>query len=270
MSNVAIELPKLTETEEMHVALSVMKSKRSVRKFVQEHGLDVLESVKNVVDFVITESLEKKEREEAMMKAKEETLLEMSSKMKEYFREKLAEKGIEATEEELDEMLKVQEDLAIMSPKKPASKKSGRSPRKQYKFLIGDQVVVRAFGKPSEEIKKAMEEKGFEEQYMLLAPESVSEWLKDIEGQPQYKSKIDDIKAFFESNSVNDIDPKIEVVLSLDVETAREKFNVEMTEDFLFEGAIENLTADQEKLLIAISGDNTVEGGIDAIESLES
>lgn len=61
MSNVAIELPKLTETEEMHVALSVMKSKRSVRKFVQEHGLDVLESVKNVVDFVITESLEKKE-----------------------------------------------------------------------------------------------------------------------------------------------------------------------------------------------------------------
>ncbi|EKN4567797.1 hypothetical protein PXQ59_002155 [Vibrio parahaemolyticus] len=265
MSNVAIELPKLTETEEMHIALNVMKSKRSVCKFVQEHGLDVLESVKNVVDSVITEEFEKKEREEAMKKAKEETLLEMSSKMKEFFREKLAEKGIEPTEKELEEMLKVQEDLAINQ----ASKK-GRVPRKKYKFLVGDKVVVRAFGKPSEEIKKAMEEKGFDEQYMLLAPESVDDWLKEIEGQPQYKSKIDDIKAFFESNSVNDIDPKIEVVLSLDVETAREKFNVEMTEDFLFEGAIENLTADQEKLLIAISGDNTVEGGIDAIESLES
>ncbi|TON99906.1 hypothetical protein CGH44_24575, partial [Vibrio parahaemolyticus] len=61
-----------------------------------------------------------------------------------------------------------------------------------------------------------------------------------------------------------------EVELALDIDTAREKFSIEMTEDFIFNGAISDLTPEQEKLLIAISDDHTVEGGIDAIEALDS
>ncbi|MDL2027669.1 hypothetical protein MT364_23655, partial [Vibrio parahaemolyticus] len=69
---------------------------------------------------------------------------------------------------------------------------------------------------------------------------------------------------------VADINTNIEVELALDIDTAREKFSIEMTEDFVFEGAISDLTPEQEKLLIAISDDHTVEGGIDAIEALDS
>lgn len=55
----------------------------------------------------------------------------------------------------------------------------------------------------------------------------------------------------------------------LDVDTAKEKFNIEMTENFEYEGTIEDLSTEQEKLLIAISSDDTVEGGIDALEALD-
>lgn len=269
----AIELPKLTETEELHVALKVMRGKRSVRKFVTEHGFDVLESVKNVVDFVVEEELEEVKRQEEVRKNHESAI----EKAAQGYVDAMKAAGIELSLEDALEAITLQAP-AITTARKPARKtsKKPRAPRKEYKFLIGGEIVSRPFARPSKEIKEEMESNDYDEQYMLLAPESVEEFLKDIESQPQYKNKIEAIKEFFKKKLNNldveeqsPIEPKIEVVLLLDVETAKKKFNIEMTENFEFEGAIEDLSADQEKLLIAISNDDTVEGGIDALEALD-
>ncbi|HCE3509827.1 TPA: hypothetical protein NG630_002062 [Vibrio parahaemolyticus] len=268
------ELPQITDTEKLHVALNVMKSKRSVQKFVSEHGLDVLESVKKVVDTVILEENEKIEREEAILRAKEEAFDEMNEKMKAFLKEKLSEKGIEASDDEVAKMLQAQQNSEMSVTVKEKRK---AKPRNKYKFLIGGEVVTRPFARPSKEIEAEMAEKGYTDQYMLLAPESFEQFLKDAETNPKYKSRIEEIEAFFakkrngsKEQDVADINTNIEVELALDIETAREKFSIEMTEDFIFQGAISELTTEQEKLLIAISDDHTVEGGIDAIEALDS
>ncbi|HAS8400565.1 TPA: hypothetical protein I7743_09835 [Vibrio vulnificus] len=268
------ELPQITDTEKLHVALNVMKSKRSVQKFVSEHGLDVLESVKKVVDTVILEENEKIEREEAILRAKEEAFDEMNEKMKAFLKEKLSEKGIEASDDEVAKMLQAQQNSEMSVAVKEKRK---AKPRNKYKFLIGGEVVTRPFARPSKEIEAEMAEKGYTDQYMLLAPESFEQFLKDAETNPKYKSRIEEIEAFFakkrkssKEQDVADINTNIEVELALDIETAREKFSIEMTEDFIFQGAISDLTSEQEKLLIAISDDHTVEGGIDAIEALDS
>ncbi|PNG73816.1 hypothetical protein [Vibrio vulnificus] len=169
------------------------------------------------------------------------------------------------------------EKLSSVNAETPVKKAKSTKPRKEYKFLIGGEVVTRPFARPSKEIEEEMQANGYTEQYMLLSPESFDEFLADAETNPKYKARIDEIKAFFakkpdssKEQDVADINTNIEVELALDIETAREKFSIEMTEDFVFKGAISELTSEQEKLLIAISDDHTVEGGIDAIEALDS
>ncbi|TON99900.1 hypothetical protein CGH44_24585, partial [Vibrio parahaemolyticus] len=51
-----------------------MKSKRSVRKFVAEHGLDSLESVKKVVDSIIEDEMEEIRKAEEVRKNHETAL----------------------------------------------------------------------------------------------------------------------------------------------------------------------------------------------------
>ncbi|KYN24867.1 hypothetical protein AUQ44_03295 [Vibrio cidicii] len=257
------ELPQITDTEKLHVALSVMKSKRSVQKFVSEHGLDVLESVKKVVDTVVEEALEEIRKEEEVRKNHENALQQAAQG----YVDAMKAAGIEVS---LNDAL---EKLSSVNTETPVKKKN---PRNKYKFLINGEIVTRPFARPSKEIEAEMAEKGYTDQYMLLAPESFEQFLKDAETNPKYKSRIDEIEAFFakkrKSSKEHDvaINPNIEVELALDIETAREKFSIEMTEDFIFNGAISDLTPEQEKLLIAISDDHTVEGGIDAIEALDS
>ncbi|EIE5869513.1 hypothetical protein O8Q24_000078 [Vibrio parahaemolyticus] len=256
------ELPQITDTEKLHVALNVMKSKRSVQKFVAEHGLDVLESVKKVVDTVIEEAMEEIRKEEEVRKNHENALKQAAQG----YVDAMKAAGIEVS---LNDAL---EKLSSVNAETPVKKKN---PRNKYKFLIGGEVVTRPFARPTKEIEAEMAEKGYTDQYMLLAPESFEQFLKDAETNPKYKSRIEEIEAFFakkrKSSKEHDvtINTNIEVELALDIETAREKFSIEMTEDFVFKGAISDLTPEQEKLLIAISDDHTVEGGIDAIEALD-
>ncbi|HHG3569272.1 H-NS family histone-like protein [Vibrio alginolyticus] len=258
------ELPQITDTEKLHVAKDVMKSKRSVQKFVAEHGLDVLESVKKVVDTVIEEAMEEIRKEEEVRK-NHETALKQAAQG---YVDAMKAAGIEVT---INEAL---EKLSAINAETPVKKKN---PRNKYKFLINGEIVTRPFARPTKEIEAEMAEKGYTDQYMLLAPESFEQFLKDAETNPKYKSRIEEIEAFFakkrngsKEQDVADINTNIEVELALDIETAREKFSIEMTEDFVFQGAISELTSEQEKLLIAISDDHTVEGGIDAIEALDS
>ncbi|HHF3003337.1 TPA: hypothetical protein ACPJ1B_000711 [Vibrio diabolicus] len=258
------ELPQITDTEKLHVAKDVMKSKRSVQKFVAEHGLDVLESVKKVVDTVIEEAMEEIRKEEEVRKNHEAALKQAAQG----YVDAMKAAGIEVS---LNDAL---EKLSSVKAETPVKKKN---PRNKYKFLINGEIVTRPFARPTKEIEAEMKEKGYTDQYMLLAPESFEQFLKDAETNPKYKSRIEEIEAFFakkrKSSKEHDataINPNIEVELALDIETAREKFSIEMTEDFVFQGAISDLTPEQEKLLIAISDDHTVEGGIDAIEALDS
>ncbi|WP_025580858.1 H-NS family histone-like protein [Vibrio parahaemolyticus] len=260
------ELPQITETEQLHVALNVMKSKRSVRKFVSEHGLDALESVKKVVDSIIEDEMEEIRKAEEVRK-NHETALKQAAQG---YVDAMKAAGIEVT---INEAL---EKLSAINAETPVKKAKSTKPRKEYKFLIGGEVVTRPFARPSKEIEEEMQANGYSEQYMLLSPESFEEFLADAETNPKYKARIEEIKAFFakkrNGSKEHDvaINPNIEVELALDIETAREKFSIEMTEDFIFNGAISDLTTEQEKLLIAISDDHTVEGGIDAIEALDS
>ncbi|MBN8129810.1 H-NS family histone-like protein [Vibrio vulnificus] len=260
------ELPQITDTEKLHVALNVMKSKRSVQKFVSEHGLDVLESVKKVVDTVVEEALEEIRKEEEVRK-NHETALKQAAQG---YVDAMKAAGIEVS---LNDAL---EKLSSVNAETPVKKTKSTKPRNKYNFLIGGEVVTRPFARPTKEIEAEMAEKGYTDQYMLLAPESFEQFLKDAETNPKYKSRIEEIEAFFakkrKSSKEHDvtINTNIEVELALDIETAREKFSIEMTEDFVFKGAISDLTPEQEKLLIAISDDHTVEGGIDAIEALDS
>ncbi|EOA6819242.1 hypothetical protein ACH78B_000440 [Vibrio vulnificus] len=261
------ELPQITDTEKLHVALSVMKSKRSVQKFVSEHGLDVLESVKKVVDTVVEEALEEIRKEEEVRKNHENALQQAAQG----YVDAMKAAGIEVS---LNDAL---EKLSSVNAETPVKKTKSTKPRNKYNFLIGGETVTRPFARPTKEIEAEMAEKGYTDQYMLLAPESFEQFLKDAETNPKYKSRIEEIEAFFakkrKSSKEHDataINPNIEVELALDIETAREKFSIEMTEDFIFQGAISDLTPEQEKLLIAISDDHTVEGGIDAIEALDS
>ncbi|MDG2593025.1 hypothetical protein P7M37_14655 [Vibrio parahaemolyticus] len=257
------ELPQITETEQLHVALNIMKSKRSVRKFVSEHGLDALESVKKVVDSIIEDEMEEIRKEEEVRKNHENALQQAAQG----YVDAMKAAGIEVS---LNDAL---EKLSSVNTETPVKKKN---PRNKYKFLINGEIVTRPFARPSKEIEAEMKEKGYTDQYMLLAPESFEQFLKDAETNPKYKSRIEEIEAFFakkrKSSKEHDvtINTNIEVELALDIETAREKFSIEMTEDFVFQGAISDLTSEQEKLLIAISDDHTVEGGIDAIEALDS
>ncbi|WP_281950207.1 hypothetical protein [Vibrio parahaemolyticus] len=261
------ELPQITETEQLHVALNVMKSKRSVRKFVSEHGLDALENVKKVVDSIIEDEMEEIRKAEEVRK-NHETALKQAAQG---YVDAMKAAGIEVT---INEAL---EKLSAINAETPVKKTKSTKPRKEYKFLIGGETVTRPFARPSKEIEEEMQANGYSEQYMLLSPESFDEFLADAETNPKYKARIDEIKAFFakkpdgsKEQDVADINTNIEVELALDIETAREKFSIEMTEDFIFQGAISELTSEQEKLLIAISDDHTVEGGIDAIEALDS
>ncbi|MBE4004639.1 hypothetical protein HJ134_03125 [Vibrio parahaemolyticus] len=261
------ELPQITDTEKLHVALNVMKSKRSVQKFVSEHGLDVLESVKKVVDTVVEEALEEIRKEEEVRKNHENALQQAAQG----YVDAMKAAGIEVS---INEAL---EKLSAINAETPVKKAKSSKPRKEYKFLIGGETVTRPFARPSREIEEEMQANGYSEQYMLLSPESFEEFLADAETNPKYKARIDEIKAFFakkpdgsKEQDVADINTNIEVELALDIDTAREKFSIEMTEDFIFQGAISDLTSEQEKLLIAISNDGTVEGGIDAIEALDS
>ncbi|KFK56691.1 hypothetical protein [Vibrio vulnificus] len=258
------ELPQITDTEKLHVALNVMKSKRSVQKFVAEHGLDVLESVKKVVDTVVEEAMEEIRKEEEVRKNHENALQQAAQG----YVDAMKAAGIEVS---LNDAL---EKLSSVNAETPVKKKN---PRNKYKFLINGEIVTRPFARPTKEIEEEMQANGYSEQYMLLSPESFDEFLADAETNPKYKSRIDEIKAFFakkpdssKEQDVADINTNIEVELALDIDTAREKFSIEMTEDFIFNGAISDLTPEQEKLLIAISDDHTVEGGIDAIEALDS
>ncbi|ENH0544104.1 hypothetical protein ABVS18_002810 [Vibrio parahaemolyticus] len=261
------ELPQITDTEKLHVAKDVMKSKRSVQKFVAEHGLDVLESVKKVVDTVVEEAMEEIRKEEEVRKNHEAALKQAAQG----YVDAMKAAGIEVT---INEAL---EKLSAINAETPVKKTKSTKPRNKYKFLIGGETVTRPFARPTKEIEAEMQEKGYTDQYMLLAPESFEQFLKDAETNPKYKSRIEEIEAFFakkrkrsKEHDTTAINPNIEVELALDIETAREKFSIEMTEDFIFNGAISDLTPEQEKLLIAISDDHTVEGGIDAIEALDS
>lgn len=58
------------------------------------------------------------------------------------------------------------------------------------------------------------------------------------------------------------------IELLLDVATAKSKFNIDLEEDFVFEGTYSELTKEQEEFLMKISEDGTVDGGIDVIEAL--
>ncbi|MEZ9494223.1 hypothetical protein AB4170_17760 [Vibrio splendidus] len=273
-----IELPNLTETEKLHIASKVMSNKRLVKKFVEEHGFDVLESCKNVVDQIVIEQLEEISREEEKRKNHEAAIQTAAQG----YIEAMKAAGVEVSmDEALSALTGANSDSSVTPRKRTASKSTGaprapRAPRKEYSFLIGGEVVKRAFARPSSEIKEEMESNDYSEQWMLLAPESVEEFLADAASQQKYKSQIESIKAFFEkknSGKQEDSEPvalgsKVEYSLALDIETAKDKFDIEMTEDFIFEGSSDQLSSDQEKLLIAISADDTVEGGIEAIEAL--
>lgn len=270
------ELPNLTDTEELHVALKVFRGKRSLRKFVEEHGFDVLESCKKVVDQVVAEQLEEIAREEEAKKLMEDAF----GKMMNQFIDDAKSNGSIMTEDQAREalinLLGVGSGTGNTSAPKSSKSTTPRAPRKEYSFLVGGEIINRPFARPSKDIKDEMDSNGYAEQWMLLAPESVEEFLADAAGQQKYKSQIDAMTEFFEkknSGKQEDSEPvelgsKVEYSLALDIETAKDKFNIEMTEDFIFEGNSDQLSSDQEKLLIAISNDETVEGGIEAIEAL--
>ncbi|MFW7524386.1 hypothetical protein ACODM8_09600 [Vibrio ostreicida] len=270
-----IELPNLTETEKLHIASKVMSNKRLVRKFVEEHGFDVLESCKNVIDQIVIEQLEEISREEEKRKNHEAAIQTAAQG----YIDAMKAAGVEVSmDEALSALTGVNSDSSVTPRKRTASKSTGapRAPRKEYSFLVGGEIIMRPFARPSKDIKDEMDANGYAEQWMLLAPESVEEFLSDAAGQQKYKSQINSMKEFFEkknSGKQEDSEPvelgsKVEYSLALDIETAKDKFNIEMTEDFIFEGNSDQLSSDQEKLLIAISNDETVEGGIEAIEAL--
>lgn len=266
-----IELPNLTETEELHIALKVMRGKRSVRKFVEEHGFDVLESCKNVIDQIVIEQLEEISREEEKRKNHDAAI---QTAAKGYI-DAMKAAGVEVS---MDEALSALTGVNSDSSKRTATKStsSPRVPRKQFSFLIGGEIVKRGLAKLSHEIKDEMKLNGYTEQWMLIAPESADDFIDYAPSQPKLKIQIESIKAFFAKNSNGQqeesksvvLGSKVEYSLALDIETAKDKFDIEMTEDFIFEGSSDQLSSDQEKLLIAISADETVEGGIEAIEAL--
>ncbi|CAH8232213.1 conserved hypothetical protein [Vibrio aestuarianus] len=270
-----IELPNLTETEELHIALKVMRGKRSVRKFVEEHGFDVLESCKNVIDQVVIEQLEEISREEEKRKNHEAAIQTAAQG----YIEAMKAAGVEVSmDEALSALTGVNSDSSVIPRKRTATKSTGspRPPRKQFSFFIGGEIIKRGLTNISGEIRDEMKLKGYTEQWMLIAPESADDFIDYAPSQPKLKIQIESIKAFFAKNSngqQEDSEPvalgsKVEYSLALDIETAKDKFDIEMTEDFIFEGSSDQLSSDQEKLLIAISADDTVEGGIEAIEAL--
>ncbi|TKE92391.1 hypothetical protein FCV44_18095 [Vibrio kanaloae] len=270
-----IELPNLTETEKLHIASKVMSNKRLVKKFVDEHGFDVLESCKNVIDQIVIEQLEEISREEEKRKNHEAAIQTAAQG----YIEAMKAAGVEVSmDEALSALTGANSDSSVTPRKRTASKSTGapRAPRKQFSFLIGDEIVKRGFAKPTREIIDEMKINGYSEQWMFIAPESAQDFIDYAPSHPRFKHQIESIKAFFgKKNSVKQEDSesvelgsKVEYSLALDIETAKDKFDIEMTEDFIFEGSSDQLSSDQEKLLIAISADDTVEGGIEAIEAL--
>lgn len=270
----AIELPKITETEELHFALKVFRSKRPLKKFVEEFGFEVLENCKHIVDLVIEEKNEELKKEEQVRKNHEEAIL----KAAEGYVDAMLAAGVTISID--DALATIQGGAISVSHTKPKTKNKISKPRKTYKFIIAGEIVERSFVRASKNIVEEMESQGYTEQWQLLSPDVVDEFINDVKDQPAYKSKIAEIKAFFKPSSKKSkknedevpalLSSKVEYSLLLDVSTAKEKFNIEMTEDFIFEGNSDGLSVEQEKLLIAISDDDTVEGGIEAIESLTS
>lgn len=262
-----IELPNLTETEKLHIASKVMSNKRLVKKFVDQHGFDVLESCKNVVDQIVTEQLEEISREEEKRKNHEAAIQTAAQG----YIDAMKAAGVEVSmDEALSALTGVNSDSSVT---RTASKSTGapRAPRKQFSFFIGGEIIKRGLTNISGEIREEMKLKGYTEQWMLIAPESADDFIDYAPTQPRLKIQIESIKAFFAKNSNRQhegLGSKVEYSLALDIETAKDKFDIEMTEDFIFEGSSDQLSSDQEKLLIAISADDTVEGGIEAIEAL--
>ncbi|MFL9802602.1 hypothetical protein AB6D40_002710 [Vibrio cyclitrophicus] len=257
-----IELPNLTETEKLHIASKVMSNKRLVKKFVDEHGFDVLESCKNVIDQIVIEQLEEISREEEKRKNHEAAIQTAAQG----YIDAMKAAGVEVS---MDEALSAL--TGVNSDSSSTVSRAKGKPRKQFSFLIRDEIVKRGFAKPSREIMHEMKINGYSEQWMFIAPESVQDFIDYAPSHPRFKHQIGSIKSFFAKNSNGQhegLGSKVEYSLALDIETAKDKFDIEMTEDFIFEGSSDQLSSDQEKLLIAISADDTVEGGIEAIEAL--
>lgn len=263
----------LDDKHKYYTVKTVLGDLRKLKPFVEslEHISD-LKSIQTKINTVLGAWEEKIALEE---KKKEQESVAQNAAAKAYV-DAMAEAGVEVS---LDEALAKFQGKAVEStsdkettakskkPANPSVKVTLRIESKEF-----DNISLGARGQKNQDVLKALEAIGvdYTDRYKYVVQLDRQIVLDAVKADKIMGFPISyaELKAFyFEDNSVIDGE---QIILSfeLDISTAKEKFNVDMTEDFLFEGTEEELINSHEKLLIALSDDETVEGGILALEAL--
>lgn len=270
-----IELPKITDTEELHIALKVFKGKRPLRRFVAEFGLDVLESCKEVVDFIIEEEAEKAKEEEL----RKQTHIAAFEEAAQSYVDAMAKAGVTLSLDDAKAALSgiLQEQGAASTQTSTVRATRGSKEVLTYTLEVNGKTFEKvglgtkgSFAKLEEDFKAVGATK--EEKWKYIAKAELDRFFEQLEaGKLASHIELDEAKEFYGRANAQEVvlDAELEYVLSLDIQTAQEKLGVEMTEDFEFEGKLEDLTNEQEAFLVKISKDGTVEGGVEVIEALD-
>lgn len=269
-----IKLPTLTETEKLYIASEVFKGKRPLRRFVNEFGLDVLENCKKVVEFVIEEENEKLKledlRKQNHVKALEEAAQSYVAVM--------ASAGVDVS---LDEAKVALSGLMQDNATSQTTASTVRAPRGAKEILT---YTLEVNGKTFEKIglgtkgsfAKLQEDfdaigASKEEKWKYIIPSELDRFFEQLEAN-KLAPHIDEDEAREFYNRVVEKEEMLgdEVVyeLACTIEQAKENFNVEITEDFKYTGKLSDLTSEQDKFLIAITEEGTVEAGVEVLEAL--
>ncbi|EJB8440123.1 hypothetical protein MW344_004780 [Vibrio parahaemolyticus] len=263
----------LSDDQKNYTVKTVLGDLRKIRSFKSslQHISD-LQSIQTKINTVVGEWEKDIEQEN---KKKEQESVAQNAAAKAYV-EAMAEAGVEVS---LDEALaKFQGNAVESTSDKETKAKTKKAANPSVKVTLRienkefDNISLGARGQKNQDVLKALEAIGvdYTDRYkyvVLLDRQTVLDAVKanKIMGFP---ISYTELQAFYAQDDSSDTSDKPIISLMLDIGTAKEKFNVEIAEDFVFEGTEDELFEQHEKLLIAVSDDDTVEGGVAALEAL--
>lgn len=271
----------LTDDQKFFTVKTVLSDLRKARPFARSLGhISELHSIQMKIEKIVVEFEEEAEREAATKAAQKAILNDMINSAAQVYINAQHALGNKVSEKDAIEIAKQMigaQAIASGTETNPATKEK-KAPKESVKFTLSfggklfEDIALNVRGRNNADLKAAFDAASvpMADKYKYVV---VSDRSKVIEAVAQNKISdfpltVEQLKEFYAQDDATDDNGKVILTLMLDTATAKEKFNVDITEDFVFEGTEEDLINQHEKLLIAVSDDDTVEGGVSALEAL--
>lgn len=271
----------LSDDQKFFTVKTVLGDLRKLRPFARslDHISD-LQSIQTKLNKIVAEFEEEAEKEAAQKAAQEAILNEMIQSAAQVYINAQKQFGNDVSEKEAIEIAKqmIGGQAVESSTETKAASKPKKAPKESIKFTLlfngktYENIALNVRGRNNSELKAAFDAAGEEMsnkyKYVVLSErQNVVDAVRQ-DKISDFPLSVSELQKFYADDDSSDDSGKVILTLALDISTAKEKFNVDMTEDFLFEGTEEELIDQHEQLLIAVSDDDTVEGGVAALEAL--